>query len=432
MFSHIYKHIFFLLALSMTISCLYGQTNDYQYQRPVTQVRSIGFHRIVLPREVLTVLKDDLSDLRIYQSGAADSIPPTEVPYLIDIQEGENELKEVAFRMINQATKKNFSQAVLRKEGEGVINRIDLDISPQNFDVRASLEGSENRLSWVTIKDDFRLVGIANNDVSYSYTRMNFPDSDYRFFRVRLHDPALSVRGADMHIWSQEEGSFQNFDISAWDPKNDTDRKITEIHIALAGRYPVSRLRLDIGSTRDYYRTAKLEYLKQRIETEDGTREIWRDFASTTLSSLEEAEMFGAVKFTDALRLTIQNHDDLPLDIRALQVSGPVYELISELEVGNEYVLMYGNENASRPRYDLVHFKNQIPRDDLVPAGLGEEMEIEDPEQEEKEAEEQRAKAVGNTLLWGGMLLVIVVIGFVTMRMMQKAKSEKQNDQENV
>ncbi|MEM7367776.1 MAG: DUF3999 family protein [Bacteroidota bacterium] len=429
MFSQIYNRIFLFIFLLASHLVGIGQVDDYQYQRPVTQVRTIGYHQIILPQEVLTVLNDDMSDLRLLQTNAADSLPSTEVPYLIEVQEGENELKEIPFRMINQASKKNFSQAVLRKEGKGAINRIELDIHPRNFDVRASLEGSDNRLSWVTIKDDFRLVGIANPDVSYSYTSLNFSESDYRFFRVKLYDRELSIKGADMHIWTQSEGEYQAFDISSWDPKNDTDQKITEVRIELTSRSPVSRLQVNIGSTRDYYRSAKVEYLKQRIETDDGSREIWRDFASTTLSSLEEPDLSGPVKYTDALRLTIQNHDDLPLDIRGLQVSGPIYRLIAELEVGNQYLLTYGNDNASRPRYDLVHFQNQIPRDDLVPAGLGEEMVIEDPEAEEKEAEEKRAKTMGNVFLWGGMLIVILVIGFMTMRMMQKAKQDKQESE---
>lgn len=427
-----HKQLSFLLLILLGGTSLFSQVMPYQFQREITDVRTIGYHRIVLPAEVLSELKDDLSDLRIYQVPAGDSLPLEEVPYLVEVQEGTDEYQKVPFRMINQASRREFSQAVMRKEADGTINHIQLELNKRNFDVRASLEGSENRLSWVTIKDDFRLVGIANGEVSYSYTTLNFTDSDYRFFRVRLYDPELTVSAAEMNIWKQEEGRYQTFEISKWDPKNDTDKKITEVRIDLTDRYPVSQVQLDIGSTRDYFRPARLTYLKQRIETDQGPKEVWREFATSMLSSMEEADIIAPYRFTEALTLTIENYDDLPLNIQSLQVSGPVYELITELEVGNEYILAYSNANASRPRYDLVHFRNQIPWDDLVPAGLGAEVEPVDEEAEKKEKAEASAKRMGNVLLWAVMLLVIAVIGFVTVRMMRKSKENQTEADETV
>ena len=314
------------------------------------------------------------------------------------------------------------------KKTPGTINRIELEIEPRNFDVKVSLEGSENRLSWVSIQNDVRLVGISQfggelQNTPPSISQIQTIDS----FGCDSTMQAWKSKKPPCKSWKQEEGEYQIYELAKWDPKNDTDRKITEVRIELKDRYPVSRLQLELGSTRDFYRPAQISYLKQRVETEEGVREVWRDLASGTLTSMEDPDLFTTLRYTDALRLTIENHDNLPLNIRSVQVSGPVFELLAELEAGNEYVLAYGDPNASRPRYDLVHFQDRIPRDDLVPAGLGEELVLEDKvaEEQEKLEAEQRKKTWGNVLLWGVILLVVAVVGFVTVRMMRKAGKEK-------
>ncbi|MEM7660139.1 MAG: hypothetical protein AAF399_28780, partial [Bacteroidota bacterium] len=333
--------ISFLFLLSSSSFLLLGQDAEFQYSRDITGVRTDGYHQIELSPEVLARLSGDLADLRIEQIGDSSG-QGSMIPYLIERNEQVRNYREIPMSLLNQATKKRFSQAVLRKEEEGEINRIELTLSDQNFDVIATLEGSNNRLNWLTIKEDIRLVGISNESVVYQFAQLNFPPSDYRFFRVRLENPELMVTQASLRMWQEEAGDYQPYQIKDWQITNDTDEKTTLIRVQLADRYPVSRLQFDISSKRDHVRPARIRYVRQRVEADEGSRAIWRDMADLTISSLEEPLYYLPLQFTDELEITIYNQDNLPLNISDLQLAGPAFHLIAELERGASYRLLYG------------------------------------------------------------------------------------------
>jgi hypothetical protein len=415
---HVFLLLFPLLLLFPATS--FGQLDTYGFQRELLQVRTNGYHEVRLPLDLLTRLNDDLADVRLYQLSGYDSVPAVEIPFLMERKEQVRAYEERQLSMINEATRKDFSQIILRKEEEGEINRIELEIEPRNFDVQASLEGSDNRLKWLMIEDDIRLLGISNQDVTYQHARLNFSPSDYRFFRIRLSDPSVQVSKASLRYWRETEGEYQPYEIKDWQVSNNTSEKTTEIQVELAGRYPVSRLQFQIASKRDYFRPARITYVKQRVETEEGSRDIWRDLADMTLSSMEEAEVYAPLQFTDAIKVVIQNQDNLPLDIQAVQLSGPAFHLIAELEREAQYVLAYDKASASVPRYDLVHFRDKILQERLVPASLGAETVISQDEQDK--ADGGIGAGMENLLLWIVMGVVIAVLGAITVRMITKAK----------
>ena len=398
-----------------------AQTGDYQFSRPLNQVRTTGWHKIEIEKPVLAKINDDFSDIRILKVRDGDT---TEVPYLIHKQEDETTLEDLAFRVVNQSTNKDESFVTIRNEEEKVINRIELDISPRNYDVEATLEGSQNRIKWFTIKEGIRLVGIANDHVSFHFSTLNVKDVDYRFFRVKLSDPEVTVNQATIHHYSSTDGNYQDFPIEDWKAVNNTDQKVTEIEIILKERAPVNRVELSIGTSKDYYRPAQVQYLKQTVETENGDKEIWRDFADFTVNSIEPALVESTLRFTEKLKITIQNFDDLPLPIQAVRVSGPVYHLLADLEAESEYMMVYENPTARSPQYDLVYFQDKIPQD-LVPAYLGDETELISEEEKESKAE-GGSSIFADFGLWGLMLLAVLVLGFFTLKLMKKEGSEKE------
>jgi hypothetical protein len=417
---------FFRVMLPLLLSCvpllLWGQGEEFQYQRDISGVRTDGYHVITLSPEVLARVAEGLADLRIQQvadSGEGGAM----IPYLVERQEQVRNYREIPMTLINQARKNNFSQAVLRKEENGEINRIELVLSNNNFDVMATLEGSNNRLNWLTIQEDMRLVGISNGSVVYQYAQLNFPASDYRFFRVRLSDPSLTITQASLRMWQEEAGDYQPYQLKDWTVTNDTDAKTTLLQVQLADRYPVSRLQFRVGSQRDHFRPARVRYVRQRVETEEGSRAIWRDMADLTFSSLEEPLYYVPLQFTDELEITVYNQDNLPLDLQDVQVAGPVFHLIADLKRGQTYRLLYGAPALEAPNYDLVYLKNQILEGDLVPASIGPETEL-ISDADEQESEAATRQGAENLLLWIVMGVVIAGLGVITVRMITKRGGE--------
>lgn len=408
-----------ILTLVLGFRILSAQVADLAHQRPVTRVKSDGWHSISLPPAVLSVLKEDLGDVRIYELTESDT---TEVPYLIETRRDRYGIEETPFKMINRSTTQDHSFVTFRPEAEMAVNRIELEIEPRNFEVEATLEGSNNRLRWFTIKDHMRLIGIANDRVSYHYSTLTFSDADYKFYRVKLDDPEVEIIRATVGTEVSQEGEYEEYQVTDLQSKNDTDQKITEILVELKDRYPVGRLEFLIDHDHDFYRSVQVSYLRQTVETENGKKEIWRDFANRTLTSLEPNIFEEDVQFTNKLKIVIRNFDDIPLDVRDIKVSGPEYFLITNLKAEGRYILAYAGPMVHAPRYDMVYFKNRIP-EDLVPAFLGAEEPLKDREETGAGDDSPGSDFFSEFGLWAVMILVILVLGFFTMRMMRNSKT---------
>lgn len=412
----------FLLTLSLILP---AQMTDYAYQRPLSPVKSKGWHEIVIPEAVLSKLKEDLSDIRIFKLSPEDTI---EVPFIIHTNGDVEEIAPVSFQMINQnKSGDNESFVTLRPEVEMTINHIDLEIRPMNYDLLATLEGSNNRLKWFIIEEDIRLVGISNDQVNYHFSTLTFSDADYKFFRIKLNDAEAEIVKASVGRFVKTEGKYRPFTVTNQVVKNDVDKKTTEITLELKDRYPVNRLVFDMDSEKDFYRAVSVSWLKESVETAEGVKEVWRDFGGFTISSLEENVLDEATQFTNRLKITVYNYDDIPLDFREIKVFGPVYAMQTELETQANYMLAYQNPNAYLPRYDMMYFRNKIP-EKLTPLSTGEESLIVKNDSEDAAAGE-KAEAVTENLLWMVMGLVILLLGFFTVKMLRNS-SQKNNTPE--
>lgn len=76
--------------------------------------------------------------------------------------------------------------------------------------------------------------------------------------------------------------------------------------------------------------------------------------------------------------------------------------------------MVYGKDYENKPNYDLAHFKDKIPNS-LISLNLGEEQKI---EQKEPIIKEPLFK--NKNLLWGLILLIIVSLGWFSLKMMKK------------
>ncbi|MEZ4776695.1 MAG: hypothetical protein R3D00_26200 [Bacteroidia bacterium] len=406
------------LGLLLVLSpFLPAQMTDYVYQRPLSQIKSKGWHEIVIPESVLSKLKEDLSDIRIFKISPEDTI---EVPFLIHTSGDVEEVGTVPFQMVNQSKSgDNESFVTLRPEEEMTINHIDLDIRPMNYDLLATLEGSNNRLKWFTIEENIRLVGISNDHVNYHFATLTFSDSDYKFFRVKLNDAEAEIVKASVGRFVKTNGIYRPFTVTHQVVKNDVDKKTTEITVELSDRYPVSRLAFDVDKEKDFYRAVSVSWLKESVETAEGVKEVWRDFGGFTISSLEENVFDEAVQFTNRLKITVYNYDDIPLSFREIKVFGPVYSMQTDLEAQGNYMLVYQNPKAYLPRYDMMYFRNKIP-EKLTPVFPGEESMIVKTDAEDA-VSGAKSEAMTENLLWVVMGIVILLLGFFTVKMLRNA-----------
>lgn len=421
--------------------------SDYANRRSLEGVKSTGYHRVPLTPEILTRIQPSFADLRLYRQDASDQAL-SEISYLLEVPAGYVSRKDRPIKMLNERSKGTERIQVIRRESEEKANRISVQMNEKSYDVRLSLESSNNRLNWTTVAENIRIRALHDDQVDFEANEFRFKDNGEKFFRLKVNDPSVEI--TDVKLWYVREGSGKTQPYAIKSEQNEIvgDTKDTEMIIQLTGRYPVSEVELNIGTGGDYVRPVEISYLAKDQEATSGSD--WKKFDNGVLSNLSSANFSAKPVFAYAIRIEIGNQYDLPLDIRSVRIAGPAYALIADLEATGGYALYYGNKQASKPSYKMSISQRKLPKD-IVPARLGSEGSVpdelvavggsksrdvassdpdkdgtEDAELEEADAETGEAgtdpsatrssKQKPDFLLWGGLGAVLALIVFLVIR----------------
>ena len=196
--------------------------------------------------------------------------------------------------------------------------------------------------------------------------------------------------------------------------QQDKQARQTIINVQLAMPVPVSRVKIYVHDTVDYYRPVTLQYATDSSQITGGWSYHFETLASATLNSIEENELTSNSTVTDKLQLIISNQDNQPLKIDSVEVKGFEHALIARLAVPATYWLVYGNSEAAVPNYDISRFTGKIPTA-VTALALGEEVLI------EKEKVAVTAPLFQNKIwLWALMIVIIVTLGGFSISMMKK------------
>jgi hypothetical protein len=215
-------------------------------------------------------------------------------------------------------------------------------------------------------------------------------------------------------------------------------QKQSYIRITFADSQYVDHLRFSIttkNKSGDYYRGASLY---QVIETrENGIKKESELFlASTILSSLNTNEInLGRMRVKE-LVLRINNDDNQPLIVDAVRAFQVKHYLVADLESKKKYFIRFGNDSIPAPVYELTHFKDKIPASpEVIRSGMrkdisAKQISVASAKKEAAAAATETAK-LGDSIfkdkkvIWGAIGIVILLLGFMTMKMLKEMKSKE-------
>ncbi len=403
------KITLFILFIGITA---FGQMENYDYKQQLQGIDG-QWHKVVLPTDIYGKVSNNLSDIRIYGTNAANDT--IEAPYLLRSKKETVISRDVNFKTINKSNNAQgyfFTYEVPTKES---INQIKLAFNKNNFDVRVKLEGSQNQKEWFTLTEDYRLMSIQNNHTNYSYTDVHFPAAKYRYFRLLVNskdDPALS--GAKIVMNEIKEGTYVDYPIRSMNISEDKKYKRTEINIDLGKTVLLSQLQLKIDDQVDYWRPISIQYVSDSVKTEKGLIYQYKNLVSGTLTSIEDNAFKFDGRAVRKLKIKISNQDNTPLKIGGVTAKGFVQELQIRFADAGDYYLTYGNKKARRPNYDLARFADKVPNN-LVALKLGPEIAI-----DKRDVHEVQPIFENKIWLWAVMALVIGLLGWFTLRMMRE------------
>lgn len=401
-----------ILLLLFLGSFTYGQMNRYEYKRELQGIETY-WHRLILPGEVFGKVSADLNDIRIYGiNSTGDTI---EASYVLQLKAEKIVRREVNFRLLNTSSNTKGYFYTLEVPAEQAVNQLYLEFNKQNFDWQLRLEGSHDQKEWFTVVEDDRILSIKNTETDYQYTKVIFPDTKYRFFRLQIksnENPDLSAIKAVFE--ELITGRLNSYELANQKTITEKKKRQTIHEVQLRSAFAVSTVQLKVNDTFDYYRPVTIEYVSDSIKTELGWKYRYLPLTSGTLSSLEQNELRSESTILKKLKITIADHDNMPLTLESVVVKGYVHELLVRFTEKATYFLVYGNKDAGKPNYDIEQFVSKVP-DTVSYLNLSEEQKI-----DKKDASTKKPLFRDKRWLWLLMGIIIFVLGWFSLRMIRR------------
>ncbi len=392
---------------------LKAQVKHYQYQRPLKGIGS-NWHSLTLPNAIFKNTQSNLNDLRIYGIKGKDTI---EVPYILEQSADQLIENEIAFDIINQSNQQGgYYYTFQAGNPVSSINQIRLSFGQKNFDWSVTLAGSSNNKEWFTILQDYRILAIQNPNTDYHFTQLNFPKTNYSFYRILIKSKEQpDLKAAKILRTDTLRGIDTTVNYQSYQLLNDSKNKTSHVELHLTSPSFISSLKLNVQSELDFYRPIKIECAIDSFKTDKGLQYNYQTIYQGTISSLEPTLFRFKGILASHLKISIENADNQPLPLNGIVLKGPISELIARFEKTDyQYALYYGNKSATAPSYELKNFESKIP---LGLSALNLDNEQPNPtfiNVVEKPLFERKI------WLWALMAFMISLLGFFTLKMLKK------------
>ena len=399
----------FLLLSSLS----FGQNNDYRYQRKISGIKD-QWHQIELPDDIFSKVSRDLSDMRIL--GITNKNDSIEAPFVLQETREYHLEKNIPFTLINQSKNEQGFYYTFQIQTESIINQIKPEFKKQNFDWKVTLEGSQDQKEWFSILQDYRILSIKNELTDFDFTKLIFPDARFRYFRLQIKtNTNPEIVSTQVVLKETSAGIYKKYPVNTIEIREEKQSKRTIVDIALMESVPVSRIKLYVKDTVDYYRPLEILYIRDSVKTADGWNYLYGTIQSGTINSFEKKEYAFESQTCRKIRLIIDNHDNRPLQIDSVSIEGYRHQLIARFDQPATYFLFYGQPKAVKANYDISRFTENIPSN-LFPLELGEEQLI------NAAPSGSGALFENKVWLWLLMTLIIITLGWFSFSMMREKK----------
>lgn len=435
----------FLFAICLVPFSLNAQI--FHWESPVDTVAKDGYYRILLQPDVTSKLSANFPDVRIYDQ---DNI---ETPYLIYKDEATQGVDRfVTYEVSEKRYAHGCCSRITVKNSLGnPIDHIVLEVNNAKARREMTLTGSYDGVNFFALVDHFTVSSFDTYHKgarkTTSLLRFDFPLTDYKYYRFNFDDwtwwwhdynqPIFVVRAGYLEPTFIPEECLE-IPQAITTQTDSAKKKQSYIRISFADSQYVDHLRFSMitrNKSGDYYRAASLYQIVET--TENGIKKESELFlASTILSSLNANEInLGRMRVKD-LVLRINNDDNQPLILDAVRAFQVKHYLVADLESNKRYFIRFGNDSIPAPVYDLAHFKDKIPASpEVIRSGIRKDISAKQisviSAKKEAEAKAETAAKLGDSIfkdkkvIWGAIGIVILLLGFMTMKMLKEMKGKE-------
>jgi hypothetical protein len=408
-----------MLVWALLLAAGSAGAQAYRHLAEVGAVQEPGFYKIHLPPSVTGHLNPRLGDLRLMDGQGQ------EVPYFLTREEAVRQQSQFReYEMVRYGSNgRQASTLVLRNPARSPISNISLLIKNADVQKRAQLSGSNDAQAWYIIQDRLLLQSIHNREATAELKLLDFPLSDYEYYRLEINDSAsapLNIVRAGFYDTFTQSGQFTQLSDLTVRQQDSAGVKKTFLTFSSPQLLLLDKLTLDISGPSHYRRQATLYALRQEPDRRGREMTVREPVRQVELSSGKENTVLLPSLRGREWVLEIENQDSPPLQIREARLYQRNTYLVAELQQGQGYRLVFGRPDAAPPAYDLAYFRDQVPA--AVPV-LHPGPVQPNPALAAPAPEGALSRLLANELvIWSALLLVIGFLAVMSFQMLQEKR----------
>ena len=333
-----------------------SQLSSWPFYVEITGNQSQGVYQFTVPLQVMGQSRDDLGDLRLFDS------ENHEIPYAVRTRASVNEQREFTGQVFNEVTVASGATEATVDLGDnaGEHNQVQIQTAGNDFRRRVVVEGSDSRSDWKTLVSDAVIFNFHADGKAAVSNRVSYPTSRYRYLRVRVYKDELSddnppnITGVQALMGVYDKGQLTTWNVYV--PEHELNRNqgahAAQWTIDLGARVPCDRLSLTISDP-SFYRPFEVD----NFDDPQNPRLLANGYISRRAGEEQRPLVitFDQEEHVRKLRLQITDYSNPTLTIQGIGASAPARELVFELKQPQPLPLrlFFGNAKVSEPHYDF-------------------------------------------------------------------------------
>lgn len=356
-------------AVLLAASDLPQPWRSWRYSRSVESV-STPYVEVPLPWDLIARCRPGCPDLRLIDDRGR------EVPFELISERSESHSESHAAKVVENSFVAGQYTQIIGDAGQNpfVYDRVGIDTPKPDFIVWAELALSDDARTWRVVEPRAPIARFRSRAVDGTQA-IPFQGLPSRYVRIRIFESSQQFPVDAVRVINQASHKAERTEISApFAPANSPEPGQTSWTADLTvSSYPVSEVRFSTD-TPEFYRAVRISGSNDGKEWNYlASGMIYRYTQANTLRESLSAEFYESFGYR-FWRATIVNGDDPPLSGVHIALLGAPRKILFKQQPGASYRVLYGNDKASAPRYDLSRYlESAPPKPGAVILGLGAE-----------------------------------------------------------
>jgi hypothetical protein len=337
-------------TLLLVVNCSFAQ---FQTSAKIMDVKQSGFHEISLSPEIRSYSKQDLSDLRIFNSKG------NEIPYFIDTNSEvlSNSFEEYSIVSKNVLPKKSTSLIIALPATKS--KQLSLYIANADVKKNFSISGSNDQKEWFGITNSQILTGLSSSEETYVVKTISYPLSTYGYLKITFDDtktlPINILKAGNFN--SQLRKTVPHVLTNAKMERSELiNKKETRLKVSFNRPNIVNKIHFTIKQP-TYYKRNVIIYKKTYEEVKHKRILREEELASFELHSESNGNFTIPEIFEKEFYIKIENQDNQPLTIALVKLLQKPVSIVADLSNADHYTLKTENKTLTGPDYDVLNFK---------------------------------------------------------------------------